>query len=229
MPHTSIGAEEKMFSVIFDMDGTLLDTQKICIPAWEYGGRNQNIVGMGEYIQAVCGMNRAGWTKYITDRHPDLDTERFNREVASYISENLHVRFKRGGRELLDHLKANGVKIAIASGSSRSTISHHLGEVGAADDFDAIVGGMDVERGKPEPDIFLLAAEKLGVDPRDCFVFEDSANGVRAGYRAGMRVIGIKDIAEFPEDAKRLMWRELADMSEAIPIFDEIIKNEKDE
>ena len=214
-----------MFSVIFDMDGTLLDTQKICIPAWEYGGRNQGIDGMGGYIPSVCGMNSAGWSGYILDRHPALDLDRFNRDVRSYISEFGEVKFKCGGRELLDYLKENGIKIAIASGSSRQSISHHLGVVGAADDFDAVVGGMDVEHGKPEPDIFLLAAEKLGADPSDCFVFEDSANGVRAGYRAGMRVIGIKDIVDFPKDVKDMMWRELSDMHAAIAIFEELIQN----
>lgn len=216
-----------MFSVIFDMDGTLLDTQKICIPAWEYGGKEQGIEGMGNYIPSVCGMNKAGWSGYILERHPDIDIDLFNRDVRRYISEHGEVRFKRGGRELLDLLKANGIKTAIASGSSRESISHHLGVVGASDDFDTVVGGMDVERGKPEPDIFLLAAEKLGAQPSDCFVFEDSANGVRAGFRAGMRVIGIKDIVDFPEDAKKIMWRELSDMYEAIPIFEELIKTQK--
>ncbi len=211
-----------MFSVIFDMDGTLLDTQKICIPAWDYAGEQQGESGMGRYIPHVCGMNAHGWSAYVLERHPNMDMERFNLDTRNYILDNLKIRFKPGAEELLDYLQQRGIKIAIASGSSHESIEHHLRELGVYERFDSVVGGHDVEHGKPAPDIFLLAAEKLGVRPSDCFVFEDSENGVYAGHAAGMRVFGIADIAPFSEKAKSLMYRELSDMSEAIEIFREL-------
>ena len=205
------------------MDGTLLDTQRICIPAWDYAGEQQGIGGMGSYIPSVCGMNSAGWSRYVLDRHPDIDMRRFNDDVRRYVIENGNITYKRGAERLLEFLRENRVRMAIASGSSRESIEHHLGEVGALGYFDALAGGPDVEHGKPAPDIFLLAAERIGADPRDCFVFEDSANGVRAAHSAGMRVIGIADIVPFDDDVRALMYRELGQLDEAIDIFRELI------
>ena len=212
-----------MISVIFDMDGTLLDTQSICVPAWEWAGNNQGIPGMGAHIQMVCGMNEAGWSGYLEENFPCLDIELFKKEMREYIIDNLKVRFMPGAEELLEFLDENNIKYAIASGSSVASIRHHLGELGVLDKFEVMVGGRDVKNGKPAPDIFLLTAEKLGVAPCDCFVFEDSANGVRAGYAAGMKVFGIADVAAFGDDIKKLMFKELNSLNEAINILKEFI------
>ena len=215
--------KRKMISVIFDMDGTLLDTQRICIPAWEYAGEKQGIPNMGSYIYSVCGMNAQGWGNFILERHPDINLEKFNHDVRSYILEKLKISYKKGARELLEYLWSRGIKTAVASGSSHTSIEHHLRELGVYERFDAITGGHDVEHGKPAPDIFLLAAEKMGANPSDCIVFEDSANGVRAGHAAGMRVIGIPDIVDFSDEVKGLLWQECTDMTEAISVISSVI------
>ena len=209
-----------MYSVIFDMDGTLLDTQRICVPAWDYAGQRQGVSGMGRYIPHVCGMNAQGWGRFVLERHPHIDMERFNSDARSYVLEHLEIRFKTGAQKTLEYLFDRKIKTAIASGSSHGSIEHHLREVGVYERFDAITGGGDVERGKPAPDIFLLAAERIGASPSECFVLEDSENGVRAAHAAGMRVIGIPDLVEFSDEVKGLLFRELADMSEAIAVFE---------
>lgn len=208
-----------MFSVIFDMDGTLLDTQRIGISAWEYAGRNQGVSGMGAHLPNVCGMNKAGWSEYIRNNFPTIDVDRFNSEFRTYIVENIEVKYKSGAVELLEFLKKNNVKIGLASGSSEESVMHHLKEVDALKYFDALVPGTSVEKGKPEPDIFLFAAEKMGVSPESCFVFEDSANGIISAYRAGMKCIGVPDIAPFSQEIKNLMFAELKTLDEAIDIF----------
>lgn len=212
-----------MFSVIFDMDGTLLDTQSICVPAWEYAGRMQGIKGVGDAITAVCGMNEVGWTAYLEQHFEELNIDLFKKTMRDYIIENGKVTYKKGAEALISFLKENGIKLALASGSSHASIDHHLKEVGATDVFSVIVGGKDVENGKPAPDIFLLAAEKLGVDPKDCVVVEDSANGIRAGYKAGMKCIGIPDVAPFSEEVKAMMIAHLSSLDEAISIFKEML------
>lgn len=211
-----------MFSVIFDMDGTLLDTQSICIPAWEYAGNLQHIPGMGSAIAEVCGMNEIGWRAYLKDNYPTLDMELFVSTMRQYIIDRLKVVYKKGAPELLDYLQSRSIPLALASGSSHNSINHHLKEVGATDVFQVVVGGKDVENGKPHPDIFLLAAQKLGANPADCFVFEDSANGVRAAVAAGMKCIGIPDTVDFPQDVKEIMYAELSSLDEAIEIFEGI-------
>lgn len=211
-----------MFSVIFDMDGTLLDTQRICIPAWEYSGRLQGVDGLGEIVRRICGMNEIGWTAYLEQNYPELDIAAFKAEMRDYIIKNGKVLFKKGAKELLDYLKQRGIKCAIASGSSRKTIEHHLNEVNATKYFEAAVGGIDVKNGKPAPDIFLLAAEKLGANPCDCFVFEDSPNGIQAGFNAGMKCIGVPDIVTFSDDTKKMMFAELTSLDQAIELFEEL-------
>ena len=212
-----------MFSVIFDMDGTLLDTQKICIPAWEYGGELQGISGLGNHIENVCGMNRQGWNAYLINLYPELDTEKFNEDVRKYISDNMVVRFKPGAQELMDFLDENNIKYAIASGTSRQGVEHHINEVNSIDRFEVIVCGSDVKNGKPAPDVFLLTAQKMGVAPETCYVFEDSENGIRAAHGAGMKVFGIEDVATFNEEAKKLMFKQLNSLDEAISIFKELL------
>ncbi len=212
-----------MFCVIFDMDGTLLDTQSICVPAWEYAGKKQGVSGMGDCIPHVCGMNENGWTAYLNQHFGALDASLFKQDLRSYILENGKVTYKKGAEALLSFLKENGIRMALASGSSHGSIRHHLGIVGATGIFDVVVGGGDVENGKPAPDIFLLAAQRLGADPKDCFVLEDSENGIRAGHAAGMQCIGIPDVAPFSEEVKALMFACLSSMDEAIEIFEKMI------
>ncbi len=212
-----------MFSVIFDMDGTLLDTQRICIPAWEYAGIQQGISGMGDCIPFVCGMNENGARAYLKQNFSGLDVDLFRKTARTYIAENLEVKYKKGAEELISFFKERGVRMALASGSTHMSIDHHLNEVGATDVFEVIVGGKDVENGKPAPDIFLLAAQKLGVDPKDCFVIEDSENGIRAGHAAEMRCIGIPDVVAFSEDVKQLMTAHLSSLDEAIELFENLL------
>ncbi len=212
-----------MFHVIFDMDGTLLDTQSICVPAWDYAGEKQGILGMGSAIPNVCGMNEIGWTAYLEEHFNTLDIPLFKKTMRDYIIENGKVTYKKGAEELLAFLREHGIRLALASGSSHASINHHLNEVGAMDVFEVRVGGKDVEHGKPAPDIFLLAAEKMGVDPKDCFVFEDSSNGIRAAHAAGMKAIGIPDVAPFSEETKKLMVAHLESLDEAIEIFKKLV------
>lgn len=212
-----------MFSVIFDMDGTLLDTQRICIPAWEHAGRLQGFENLGEYVYNLCGMNEKGWTKYLIDHCPDIDVPTFKKDMREYIVKNGKITFKKGAKELLDFLKENNIKIAIASGSSKESIMHHLNEVGASHYFSAFVGGKDVENGKPAPDIFLKAAELIGAKPEDCFVFEDSPLGIIAGATIGMKCIGVPDITKFSDEIKQMEYAELDSLDKAIEIFTKLI------
>ena len=208
-----------MFSVIFDMDGTLFDTQAIAIPAWEHAGRQQGFTGMGAHVPNVCGMNETNGNKYLAEHFEGLDVQLFRKTEYEYIDQHLVVKYKKGAEELIAFLKENNIPMAIASGSSRECIEHNLNEIGAPDLVSVYVGGKEVQNGKPAPDIFLLTAQKMGVDPKDCFVFEDSNNGIRAGYAAGMKCIGIPDVATFSEEAKAMMYAELSSLDEAIEIL----------
>lgn len=205
-----------MFSVIFDMDGTLLDTQRIGIPAWDYAGKLQGIENAGAHLENVCGMNDAGSTAYIIEHFKGVDAVAFKEASWEYIKENLVIKYKDGIKELLDFLKENGVKIALASGTKRQKVLSALKEVGATEYFSVIVGGDEIENGKPAPDIFLKTAAFLGEKPENCIVFEDSPNGIIAANRAGMKVIGIPDVVRFDSEIKKLLFAELSSADKAI-------------
>jgi HAD superfamily hydrolase (TIGR01509 family) len=97
-----------------------------------------------------------------------------------------------GVAALIDHLRSQGVRLAVASSSRRSWITATLTSLGLSEAFDAVVSGDDVERGKPDPAIYLLAAQRVGVPSRCCLAIEDSPNGVQSARAAGMAVLGVR-------------------------------------
>lgn len=213
-----------MINVIFDMDGTLLDTQKIYVPAWEEAGRLQGVEGMGELAPHVCGANNETCKEIVYDNYPIIDYDVFKKDVHKYVEKNCVVKFKKGAKELLDFLKANNMKFGLASGTDRGPLMERLTAVGAEKDFEAIVCGSEIENGKPAPDIFLKVAELMGVDPETCIVFEDSPLGIRAAATAGMKAVGIFDTAPFDE-VRHLMHKELNHLGEAIQMIEEMINS----
>lgn len=209
--------------VIFDMDGTLLDTQKIFVPAWEYAGRLQGIEGAGKHVYNICGMNDEGCRQYIRENMPTVDVSEFRASMVRYIAKNGFSKFREGAEELLTFLKQNKVKIGLASGSSHDVVERNLQQVGITDTFDVIVSGDEVKCGKPAPDIFLLAAERMGAEPKNCFVFEDSPHGIKAGFVAGMKCIGFPDLVQFDDKTCEMMIAQVNDLSEAITILKEYL------
>lgn len=208
-----------MFSVIFDMDGTLFDTQRIFIPAWDFAGEKQGFRNIGEHIPNVCGKSDEDWKQYLKDNIPGLDIPQFSDDAKEYVVNNLVLRYMPGAEELMKFLYEKGIRLAIASGSPHEYIDHHLGEVEATSYFEVTVSGSDVKRSKPAPDIFLLTAQKLGVDPKDCYVLEDSENGIRAAHAAGMKAIGVPDIVKFSDEVKAMETAEFPSMFEALEFF----------
>lgn len=212
-----------MFSVIFDMDGTLLDTQSISVPAWKYAAEQSGFKDVAGHVSFVCGMNVEGVKKYINEHFPDLDWTVFRNDVVSYIDKNLVVKYKDGIKELLDFLKESGIKIGLASGTDKSKVMDFLNRVGATEYFTAIVGGDEIKNSKPNPEIFLKTAALMGVNPCDVIVFEDAKNGIIAGHNAGMKVIGVPDFAPFDDEAKSLLFKELDSADKAIKILKKLL------
>lgn len=217
-----------MFSVIFDMDGTLFDTQRIFIPAWDSIGESLGIKDMGKHIPAVCGMNKEGGNAYLREHFPGIDAEAFRKAESDYVEKNLVVKFMPGAPELLKFLKERGIKTALATGTSRESTEHHLKETGISGYFDAMVCGGEVKNGKPAPDIFLEAARLLNEKPQNCFVLEDSLNGIKAGYNAGMKCIGVPDIVSFTDEDRKLMFAQIKRLDEAIDIFKRLIDGKQE-
>lgn len=207
--------------MLYDMDGTLLDTERLHNKSWRKAFAMQGITVGEEFFNRVIGTNaehvrRQCREMYGVDGAMMLDLEM--RLTWEYMEQN-GVPVLPGVREALDTLKKRGVRQCVCTSTDRSSAIKWLEKAGIYEYFDAAVCGDDITQSKPAPDIFLRGAEKLGVPIEKCAVVEDSRNGLLAGIASGatvLRVEGIVPIAPEIEAKTRFLssFYELADLLE---------------
>jgi len=179
-------------TVIFDLDGLLADTELLHCQAYQMAFAERGVeLGTGDYAEHWIrhGKSIADW---VDLRRLTFDPNALRMRKSQHYLNLLEssLRPMDGAIELLDALRGK-FRIALASSSYRDAIDGVLAGLRIASYFEVIVSGLDVAKVKPAPDIFLLAARALRVDPRDCLVFEDAEKGVIAAHRAGMRCIAV--------------------------------------
>lgn len=187
-----------MNAVIFDLDGLLIDSEKISyeiiLKLLEPFGID---FSLKEYAQQYSGKTEVTNIRHLIEEYQlPLKLEEGLEKTFALEREMLfkHVDLKPGARELLDYLKKGCFKIALASSSTEERALKIREDHGIRDYFDAFSFGHEVENGKPAPDIFLKACEKIGEDPENCLVLEDREAGIQAAYSAGIPVICIPDM-----------------------------------
>lgn len=200
-------------AVIFDLDGTLVDSMWM----WtdiddEYLSRFGMKIEDAEQPEDISGMNMKETAEYFKSTYGIPRT--IEQMIGDWIEMSLdkyehEVFLKPYARELLDILKRSGVKTAIASSNGIPMIKACLRSNSVADQFDAVLSSGEVEHGKPFPDVYLAAAERIGTDPAKCLVFEDIPAGIMAAKAAGMTAVGVYD--EFSSGSEARM-REISDM-----------------
>jgi HAD superfamily hydrolase (TIGR01509 family) len=184
-------------AVIFDMDGLMLDTERLAPKAWLEAAQTLAVPFDLALAQPMVGRNFRDCAAIIRDHYGDAyPTEALMRawHVAyDAIVAREGIRVMPGLADLLDWLDAVEVRKAVATSTRRDRAQAKLAQVGIADRFAHLVGGDEVARGKPAPDIFLAAAQRLRVPAAQCIVLEDSEPGVRAALAAGMTPIMVPD------------------------------------
>lgn len=193
-----------MKGAIFDMDGVLFDTEALWQKCWNQTAAEMNLTLPEEFKKEVCGSSDkmpSVIQKYyhVDDPYPVI--LRTYTRLKSLLEEDLPE--KEGLHEILPELKAMGFRIAVASSSDTNTIRSNLMRSNTLQYFDAITSGQEVKHGKPAPDIFLLAAEKLNLPIEECYVFEDAYNGIRAAAKANSKPIMVVDLSEPDEEMKQ--------------------------
>ena len=183
-------------AVLFDLDGTLVDSM------WVWRDIDVDFLSaIGQTLpddlqKCIEGMSFTETAEYFKERFnikddvEDIKTKWNKMAYDKYTSE---VKLKKGAKEFLACLKADGILVGIASSNSMTLIEGALKAEGVLDYFDAITTACEAGAGKPAPDIYLLAARKLGVSPAECLVFEDIPMGIMAGNSAGMTTVAVED------------------------------------
>jgi beta-phosphoglucomutase len=184
---------------IFDLDGVIVDTAHYHFLAWKRLARelgyeltladNENLKGVSRMKSLEIVLELGGVT--ATEHEKELMANKKNTWFNDYVERMMPEEIFPGVRKLIVDLKKNGIKVGLASSSKNARTVIQLLHI--QHEFDAIVDGTMIEHSKPHPEIFLLAAKKLGVRPDECVVFEDAEAGVAAALAAGMKCVGVGD------------------------------------
>lgn len=200
-----------MEAVIFDMDGVIFDSERLVYEGWKALSVKYGFDNLDEIYMKCIGVNSVTCRQIYLDFYgEDFPYDKYRQER----SDDYHARYsggrlpmKAGVEELLKYLKETGYKIAIASSTRSALVKEQIEDAGLMKYFDVIVGGDQVKKSKPEPDIFLKAAELLVVKPENAYVIEDSYNGIRAAKSAHMRPIMVPDMVQPDEEMQDKAWK----------------------
>ncbi len=213
-------------AVLFDMDGLMVDTESLATEAFIHSAKKQGYDMTKEETLLVLGFTTKSiyefWENYF--KNSDVSGKQLVDDHYKYIE---NILFTTGPRkmpyieELLKYLKESNYKVAVASSSNMDHIINNMEKTGLKKYIDEFASGAEVENGKPAPDVFLLAAERLGVKPEECLVLEDSKAGVLAGSSAGAKVIMVPDMFKPDEECKERTYRIVGNLGEVISVLEE--------
>lgn len=184
-------------AVIFDLDGVIVDTAHYHYVAWQKLAKELGITFTEKENEKLKGVSRMrsleiilelGGISLSDEKKEELATKK-NSWFVDYIEAIKPEEIFKGVKQMLNSLRESGYKVALASSSKNAETVLRLLEIKGF--FDAVVDGTMIIKSKPDPEIFLLAASKVGVNPNECVVFEDAEAGVEAAIAAGMKCVGV--------------------------------------
>lgn len=198
--------DRRFKAAVFDMDGLILDSERTVLKCWEIIGEKYGFEDIVTYGISVIGKNKKATVDEFQRVYGEPG-ERYEKELRGIyngLAAEGKVPLKPHTLELLKAMKDAGMKTAIASSSTREEVTSQMAALGALPYFDTCVCGDQVTRSKPDPEIFLLACDALGVKPEEGVGLEDSFNGVRACRASGLYTIMVPDIIQPDDEMKSL-------------------------
>jgi HAD superfamily hydrolase (TIGR01509 family) len=183
-------------AVIFDMDGVLVDSEPAALAQQAKFLKKMGHTLDEEFAHSLLGITLRKYWEVLKDHlHLEQDVDELMHGLHEHMLDfwrSSDIEKNLGIAELLVRLRDAGIRSAIATSASSQRLPLFLKKLGLEDAFEATVNANDIQNSKPAPDIYILAAKRLGVDPRDCVAIEDAQNGVLSARAAGMKVIGYK-------------------------------------
>lgn len=179
---------------IFDMDGTMVDNMAWHCKTWVELFRDEGVVVEAQEFMRLAGKTTPELIRTFIGREvTEAEVARLGdqKEFLYRCMYRPHIKPLKGLRALLRDARAHGIKVGVATAALPKNIEFTLTEIGVKGDLDAVVGAAEVKHGKPEPDLLLLVAQRLGARPEECVVFEDAQMGFEAAHRAGMRAVAV--------------------------------------
>lgn len=223
---TLYGGVQMVKGAVFDMDGLMFDSERIVYEIWQKMMDEQGYEYSLDIFKNTIGLKTDVTERYYKSLYgDDFDYPTFkirSRELFFDRIASEGVPIKKGLFELLDFLKGNGIKIALATSTSTDSATKMLKKAGVFDYFDALVCGDDVTNSKPHPEVFLKASEKLGLTPEECIAYEDSINGIKSAHSAGMTTIMVPDYLQPTYEIKPMINLLCEDLSQSIEFINTI-------
>jgi HAD superfamily hydrolase (TIGR01509 family) len=209
-------------AVIFDMDGLMFETERLAREAWERAMADWGyVIPEGIYLTVVGRTAQQTQTIFRQALGAHLPIEAIHHRKKQYLEDTLTqhgLPFKPGLVELLEQLEQWRLPKAVASSTARDSVLRNLTRANLTQRFAVIVGGDEVPRGKPAPDIFLAAARHLNVQAEGCVVLEDSEAGVQAASAAGMKPIMVPDLKPPTAESRGVAYRIVPSLREVIDV-----------
>lgn len=215
-------------AVVFDADGTLFDTETLMHKIWIEVGQELNFPRPGQEYLDFVGLNRSALLALMAQRYgADFDGYGFLIRCVDRLAQRIDrdgVPLKPGVREILKFLRNRGIPAALATSTQRTRTDRRLALSGLAPYFQVTITGDEVSRGKPEPEMYLTACQKLGVSPRRAMAVEDSRNGILSAHAAGMLPVMIPDMIPPTPELEALLFRRFHSLIELRTFLEETLK-----
>ena len=209
--------------VIFDVDGTLVDSESVYVKAALKNIEVNHYNIPMSAIMGIIGQNRVAGRKLIESTQDDsFNYDKYIKDfekIRNQILENEPYKLKKGALNILNYCKKHNIKMAIATSTARDKQSKVLTELGIIDYFDYMVFGDEINNSKPAPDIYLKVYEHYNIDKDEMIIYEDSKNGILSAHNAGIRVVYIKDIVDVEEEVTSLCYKQVKDLDEGIELL----------
>ncbi len=214
-------------SVVFDMDGTIFDTERLVLDCWEQVGERHGIPGIREVFIRCIGTNSARTQEIVYEHYgKDFPYEKFSGESSVLfheIADTEGIPVKPGAAELLKYLSENKVPLGLASSTRLAVVTQELQAAGLYDYFQVVVGGDLLKNSKPAPDIYLMTCERMGALPENTYAIEDSYNGIRSAHSAGMRPVMVPDLTPATEEMRDLSVAVFEDLIQVRDYFEAML------